>query len=313
MQQAMIKRIAFGSGMTAAVLAVVGLEYFLSHRTGVPAETNRLWLGLPALLVLAALATVAFGELDTLAKSVGTRLLWPAGLFGTLVLLAWPKLSPLLKQALLARTGSSGWHSAGWFEDAPLLLIGLIVSGTFLNEMLSRRVEGALPRLAATLLAAGYLGAGGATMLAIRLQFGLGAFLLFLAAVKLTDVGAYFIGSLWGKHKLVPWLSPGKSWEGLIGGLATAAAVGWAFRQAAEYFDWTTFPFSLGESLFFCLLLGLAGQFGDLCESLLKRSAGVKDAGHLVPQFGGVLDILDSPLLAAPVGYALLILLGQPG
>ena len=124
--------------------------------------------------------------------------------------------------------------------------------------------------------------------------------MLFLAAVKCTDIGAYFVGSAVGRHKLIVWLSPGKSWEGLIGGLAFAAGVSilvaWAWKIDA----------AVWEAAVFGVAVALAGQFGDLCESLLKRSARVKDSGAALPEFGGVLDLLDSPLLAAPVGYVLL-------
>ncbi|MCP4379805.1 MAG: phosphatidate cytidylyltransferase, partial [bacterium] len=113
------------------------------------------------------------------------------------------------------------------------------------------------------------------------------------------DIGAYFTGSAIGKHKLIPWLSPGKSWEGLIGGLVTAAGVSILITHLAGL------EIAIWQSAIFGVVIGLAGQFGDLCESLLKRSAKLKDSSKMVPEFGGILDIIDSPLLAAPVAYAL--------
>ena len=127
---------------------------------------------------------------------------------------------------------------------------------------------------------------------------------MFLAAVKFADVGAYFTGSAIGRHKLIRWLSPHKSWQGLIGGLAAAAGVSLLIVAALKIDG-----IHLWQAAVFGVVVGLAGLFGDLCESLLKRSANMKDSGSAVPGFGGVLDILDSPLLAAPIAYLLLAMM----
>jgi phosphatidate cytidylyltransferase len=177
------------------------------------------------------------------------------------------------------------------------------VAGVFLEQMIRHRLDAALARVGATLLAVAYLGVGAAVMLAIRVDKGVPALILFLAAVKCTDIGAYFTGSAIGRHKLIAWLSPGKSWEGLFGGLAAAAGVSmlvvWLLGMRM----------SLAWAAGFGVIVGAVGQFADLCESLLKRSAKIKDSGALVPEFGGVLDVLDSPLLAAPAAYVLLNML----
>jgi phosphatidate cytidylyltransferase len=137
-----------------------------------------------------------------------------------------------------------------------------------------------------------------------------------VAIVKNADIGAFVTGKLAGKHKLIPWLSPGKTIEGFVGGLVLAGVVGAVFGyimkaspavNPQDEFRWERISLLsaiLGGGLS-GILLGAVGQFGDLLESLLKRDAGVKDSGA-VPGFGGVLDILDSPLLAAPVAYWLL-------
>jgi phosphatidate cytidylyltransferase len=193
--------------------------------------------------------------------------------------------------------------------DSTLVIAGLIVMGVFLEQMIRYRVEGAAPRLAGTLLAVTYLGVGGALILAIRMRYGVPVLVMFLGAVKFTDIGAYFTGSLVGKHKMIPWLSPGKTWEGLAGGLAAAALVSLLAVWAMDIRAFGA-PFAsaavIGKAIAFGVIVGAAGQFGDLCESLLKRSAGVKDSGALVPEFGGILDMIDSPLLAAPVAMILL-------
>jgi phosphatidate cytidylyltransferase len=119
--------------------------------------------------------------------------------------------------------------------------------------------------------------------------------------VKASDIGAYAAGMSFGRHKMIPWLSPAKSWEGLAGGIALAAAVGgamaWWSSGLPDPRDQV--PVALGAMT--GALLGIVGPFGDLVESLLKRGAGVKDSGSVLPGMGGVFDVLDSPLMAGPV------------
>jgi phosphatidate cytidylyltransferase len=126
---------------------------------------------------------------------------------------------------------------------------------------------------------------------------------MILLCVKFTDIGAYFGGRALGRRKLIPWLSPGKTWEGLFFGLLTAAAVGavcavWIDERRGYSMYWW-------KGAIFGAVIGGIGQAGDLLESLMKRDAEVKDSGSLIPGFGGVLDVIDSPLLAAPFAYLL--------
>lgn len=130
---------------------------------------------------------------------------------------------------------------------------------------------------------------------------GLAAAYALVFTAKSCDIGAYLVGSLLGKRKLIPRVSPGKTWAGAVSGLALSTAVGalamgWIGRDAVTY------------GLAFGFLVGLAAMFGDLAESVVKRCAGVKDSGGLLPAQGGVLDLIDSLVTAAPVGYVLLIL-----
>ncbi len=120
-----------------------------------------------------------------------------------------------------------------------------------------------------------------------------------------TDTGAYTFGRLFGKHKLIPSVSPSKTIEGAIGGLIVAVLGAWLYAQ----FLLTPFA-QLGLSptgiLLFGLAIGIVGQVGDLAESLLKRDAGVKDSSRLLPGHGGILDRFDSLLFVLPVAYLLL-------
>jgi phosphatidate cytidylyltransferase len=111
------------------------------------------------------------------------------------------------------------------------------------------------------------------------------------------DIAAFYVGRLLGRHKLAPNVSPGKSWEGSIA--STVASV----VYAAFYFPWLLKMTPLAEALGMTVIANVAGQFGDLCESAIKRGAGVKDSGNLLPGHGGWLDRVDSSLFAVPVVY----------
>ena len=123
------------------------------------------------------------------------------------------------------------------------------------------------------------------------------------------DSGAYIVGSLMakrkgGNHKMFPRVSPAKSWEGLIGGFVFDLIAGYVFFRIGWMGDMT-----LINSLLFALFAGAFGTLGDLMESLLKRTIGVKDSGKFMPGHGGVLDRFDSLLLAVPVVYFLFVYL----
>lgn len=144
-----------------------------------------------------------------------------------------------------------------------------------------------------------YLGVMPAFMLAIRVDHSAWVLAAVLLVTKSCDIGAYFTGRAIGKNKLIPWLSPGKTREGLAGGLVLAAIVSVLLLMPLA-------DLPLGYALLVGALLGLVGQGGDLLASMLKRDAGVKDSGSTIPGFGGVLDVVDSPLVAAPIAYWLL-------
>ncbi len=178
-----------------------------------------------------------------------------------------------------------------------------------------RQTQEAITHMAGTLLATLYLGGLAWFLMALRVKQSAhpGRFtgttaiiVMILLVVKSTDIGAYFGGRALGKHKLIPWLSPGKTWEGLICGLLTAGIVG---AICARWINAPIYELEWYKGFVFGAVIGGIGQIGDLLESLMKRDAQVKDSGQLVPGFGGILDIIDSPLLAAPFAYLLFSLL----
>ena len=129
-----------------------------------------------------------------------------------------------------------------------------------------------------------------------------------LICVVLCDAGAYFAGRAWGRRKLAPRISPGKTVEGALGGVA-AGCLGGVLAKATFDAFWPDLSLALPWRLVIpsALMLSVAGIIGDLVESMLKRDAKVKDAGGLLPGMGGVLDRIDSPLLAIPLMYYMLL------
>ena len=124
-----------------------------------------------------------------------------------------------------------------------------------------------------------------------------------IVVVKLSDVGAYFAGCSLGRHKLVPRISPAKTWEGCLGGAVTgliASVVFWAVSHGSLH----VVSFDLVDAVLLGILLPVMGILGDLGESLFKRAAHMKDSGSMIHGMGGVFDVVDSVLFTAPVIYA---------
>jgi len=133
------------------------------------------------------------------------------------------------------------------------------------------------------------------------------ALLLFPVVLTwLSDTFAYFAGRMWGKKKLIPKVSPGKTVAGSLGAVigTPLAAVGYSILLQR----FPTWRMGIGEALAFGLLVSVAAQVGDLAESLLKRDVGVKDSGRLLPGHGGALDRFDSLFFTLPLGYAFFVL-----
>jgi len=156
-----------------------------------------------------------------------------------------------------------------------------------------------LQSLAEGFLGLCYIGYGTGCLWLLRQETANGAAWLFLvlAATWAGDSAAYFVGSRFGRRRFAPALSPNKTWAGAVGGLGGSLAGG---LLALPLFGGAV-PLALVAAT--CVAVGLAGQLGDLFESLWKRAKGVKDSGTLIPGHGGILDRIDSLLLGIPVGY----------
>lgn len=167
-----------------------------------------------------------------------------------------------------------------------------------LLEMRPNRGETPASDIAWTVFAVTWVGGGGAGAVSIlRLEdVGLTFLVTTVLLVAIGDIGAYFAGTAFGRHKLAPSISPAKSWEGLVGGIALALVAG---LVAGTVLDELTTAQGMGLAL-----VGAAfGPVGDLLESMVKRQMGVKDSGRLLPGHGGMLDRLDAILFSMPIAY----------
>lgn len=259
------------------------------------AQVPGVWL-LPLGLALSVLAS---GELLWLFASRNLRPLpWPI-YAGNAAIFAANYASKFV-------SGGDGLGPFGW----PMAALALSTIAAFVGEM--RRYTGpgrVTEQLAASVLSLVYVGLLLSFTIQLRLMedgvWGIPALMSLVIVVKMCDTGAYTVGRLIGRHKMTPLLSPGKTFEGLAGGLAFACFGSWlAFEKliplmvpnasrGAPVWGWLAFG----------ILVGATGVIGDLAESLLKRDLGQKNSSGWMPGFGGVLDVLDSVLLAAPVAY----------
>lgn len=224
------------------------------------------------------------------------------------ITVAWPQA------AAQNPPGQLGWLALG-------LIVGLIMA--LFGEV--RRYDGkwhSTINLALEAFTILYLGGALGFIVQLRLltggpfgsdgRVGMLALVSLIAIVKMSDIGQYTFGRLFGRHKLAPLVSPGKTWEGVIGGVAFAilaamVVFGWAAPQitssSASLESLLSDYARLARIVAYAVALTASGILGDLAESVLKRDAGVKDSSNWMPGFGGVLDLLDSLLGAAPVAY----------
>jgi phosphatidate cytidylyltransferase len=193
----------------------------------------------------------------------------------------------------------------GW-QEAETVLLGAASAAIFVRQIAHRSTNRPWETVAGTLLGVIYvaflLGFVSKLLTAWGDAVGRLLVLYLVAVVKFTDIGAYFVGCAIGRHKMIPRISPAKTWEGTVGGEVTAIGVSLAFAHfAAGRLE--VFHLDPWRAAGLGFVLAVAGILGDLVESVFKRAAGVKDSGTIIQGMGGLLDVLDSLLFAAPVMY----------
>ncbi len=305
------QRVLFGGLMIVALVGLAALDDYLAYRIaqdwppGLMADVGRCLLnGFVLTALVAALVVPATLELARLMRAAGhAPVVWLAAVVNAgLVAVPWLAANGVLAGG---RAGSAADFriTAAWLTVAFLAAPAVVIA--------RRRTAGSIAAVGTTMLMVLWCGFLAAYVVRMRVWGGSAWLVLyFLLVCKSCDIGAYFTGLATGRHKLIPWLSPNKTWEGLAGGVAAAVLV----ATGAAYLVYSLGPARFegwmpraGGAAWFGLAMALVGQAGDLVESLFKRDAGAKDSGAVVPAFGGVLDIVDSPLLAAPVAWWLLV------
>jgi len=252
-------------------------------------------------LVIALLALAGLVEFYGLARKCGLACFKISGVIGGGLLMVGTFLNV---HGVIGTTGAPA--RVNDFETTFLILF---VLGLCLRQFVSRANATAVAGIATTLLGLMYV-----PWLLNFLQkinffpFAAGSpadagkyfVIYFILVTKFSDMGAYAVGSLIGRHKLVPRISPGKTWEGFGGAIVVSTAASVAFVHC---FGAKMVGMNLRHAIVLGVVLSITAVIGDLIESLFKREAGVKDSGKLFPGIGGILDLLDSLLFNAPIMY----------
>jgi len=300
MERALRNRLTFGPLMLGGLLLLLWLDHHAELWTAGRGDLQRGFAGLGLLSLLLIILPPAIHELANLLAAEQVR---------PYRFIAAAGAGSLVVHAFLTQFD--------WFRPIAASSLAFIIVAVMLFAALRRawlrQTQGAILHMAGTVLATLYLGGLSWFLIALRVKYSARqdgfrgttmVIVMILLVVKFTDIGAYFGGRAMGRRKLIPWLSPGKTWEGLLWGLITAGAIGTLCASLMLGLVWW-------KGLIYGVVIGGVGQLGDLLESLMKRDAEVKDSGQLVPGFGGILDIIDSPLLAAPFAYLLFSLFSR--
>ena len=274
-------RLLFGVLMTAFFAAVVIFDGWLDGSLTVCPADDKPVQG-TVFCVLISLVVIPSGlELSKLAAAKKLRIFAPVSVPASILFATyryWQQLVEFPPDTYL------------------IFLSALVLLALLFYQYVGYGTSGVLANCGASYFAVLYLGLLCSFCVRLRIESGLWHLLMFVFVVKSADIGAYTMGTLFGRHKFSPKISPSKTWEGMAGAVAAAVIVAIGFAVSCGIMAWWL-------AIVFGLCFAFIGQIGDLVESMMKRDAEQKDSANNVPGFGGILDIIDSPLVAAPFGY----------
>ena len=271
--------------MTLCFVALVVFDGWLDGSLTKSIADDKPVQGTVITLLVAFLAIPAHIELSKLAAVKNVKIFLPVSIVASILLATW-----------------RFWQQFIGFPPGICLLVfsSFVLFALLLYQYGGYGASGILANCGVNCFSIWYLGLLSSFCVAIRIEFGMWPLLMFVLVIKSADIGAYTFGTLFGKHKFSPNISPGKTWEGMGGALAGAVIVAVGFATICDIMAWWS-------AIVFGLCFAVIGQMGDLTESMIKRDAEQKDSAHKVPGFGGVLDIIDSLLIAAPFAYLFLM------
>lgn len=290
------RRLVSAAFLVGGLLLLIYFDFWL----GSPQHTGRPGLVLSLLAIICSVALA--GELATLVHARGGTGIGVLIIPATAIMVAISAAPVLWTQYPVdCPVGRLGW---GWMGMAAGL--GWVLAGEMYRF---DRFPGSLDRVARCGLILAYLGVFFVFLFAHRLlkgdnALGLISLIALITTAKMSDSAAYFVGKFLGRHKMAPRLSPGKTWEGFFGSFAggllgTAIVIfivaPWLFEMTISKSAWWWIAYAVAVTV--------AAVLGDLAESLLKRSANTKDSGSWIPGMGGMLDVVDSIVFAAPVSF----------
>lgn len=274
-------RLLFGTLMVVLFIAVAVFDGWLDGSLTTSTADDKPIQGTLLCILIALLAIPTQTELSRLAAAKNLKIFLPVSILGSILFATWRFWQQLM----------------GFQPEMYLLLLSVFVLvALLLWQYAGYGVSGMLANCGVNCFSIWYLGLLSGFFLAIRIEFGLWPLIMFIFVIKSSDIGAYTIGTLYGKHKFSPKISPGKTWEGMGGAWAAAVIVAVGFAVSCDIMAWWL-------AVVFGLCFAFIGQMGDLAESMMKRDAQQKDSANKVPGFGGILDIIDSLLVAAPFAY----------
>ncbi len=278
-------RLLFGTLMAVFFAAIVIFGGWMDGSITASAIDDKPVQGTVLCILIALLIVPAQLELSKLAAAKNLKIFTPVSIIASTLF-------------------ATSWYWRQLIEVPPqiylVFLSAFVLLGLLLYQYIHYGTSAVIANCGANYFSIIYLGLLSSFCVAIRIDFGPWLLLMFVFVVKSSDIGAYAFGKLFGKHKFSPKISPGKTWEGMAGAVAVAMIVAILFATGFGIMVWW-----LAAIFGFCF--AFIGQFGDLSESMMKRDAEQKDSANNVPGFGGILDIIDSPLVAAPFAYLFLM------